>query len=195
MPNNTFTRIYTALVIIAAFLYFATLMVILTFKPLPADGREDAVIVLGCAVIGYHPSNTMYARTYAAINYYKSNPNAVFVLSGGQGPQESITEAQAMKKLMLDGGIPEEKIILEEKATSTNENYKYSKKLLDEYFDRPYTIAYVTNDFHCYRAGELAKNNGFSDVRCIPAYTPKGAVMLCYAREILAVMKLWILGS
>ena len=135
----------------------------------------------------------MYARTYAAIDFYYKNPDTVFVLSGGKGPQEDITEAAAMEKLMLDAGVPRENLILEEKATSTSENYKYSKQLLDGYFkDKPYKTAFVTNDFHCYRAGKLAKLNGFEDIRCIPAATPKNAVVLCYVREVLAVIKLWI---
>ncbi len=193
LPDSRFTRIYAAAVACAALFFAAVLTIIITFKPEKANGSENAVIVLGCAVIGDRPSNTMYARTYAALNYYKSNQSAVFVVSGGKGPQESITEAKAMKKLLLDGGIPEDQIILEEQATSTTENFIHSKKLLDEMFgDKPYTAAFVTNDFHCYRAGRLAKIHGFENIRCISADTPKGAVLLCYAREVLAVIKLWI---
>lgn len=196
LPSNKFTHIYTGIVIAAAAFFLIVTAVIITFGPDTADGSEDAVIVLGCAVIGDRPSNTMYARTTAAVQYYKKNPNAVFVLSGGRGAQETISEAEAMKRLMLAGGIPENRLIIEDKATSTSENYIYSKKLLDSYFNgRPYTAAYVTNDFHCYRAGRLAYINGFTDIRCIPAPTPKGAVLLCYAREVLAVIKLWIFKS
>ncbi|MBQ9519797.1 MAG: YdcF family protein, partial [Firmicutes bacterium] len=119
-----------------------------------------------------------------------------FVVSGGQGAQESITEAKAMKTLLLDGGVPESQIILEENATSTSENFIYSKQILDEYFgDKPYNAAFVTNDFHCYRAGRLANIHDLENIRCISAKTPKGAVLLCYAREVLAVIKLWLLKS
>ena len=197
LPSNKFTRFYTGGVIAAAIIFLCIIYTIVSFKPQSADGSEDAVIVLGCAVIGSRPSNTMYARTYSAIRYYYSqNSDTVFVVSGGRGPQEDMTEAKAMQKLLLDAGIPQSQILLEEQATSTSENFIYSKKILDEYFkNKPYSAAFVTNDFHCYRAGELAKLHGFKNVRCISAKTPKGAILLCYVREVLAVLKLWILKN
>ena len=193
LPANKYTRAYAFLTAAAVVVYAGIAGYIIFNRPVQADGNEDAVIVLGCAVIGDRPSNTMYARTYAAIEYYKQNPDAVFVLSGGKGPQEDISEAKAMEKLMLDGGVPQENLVLEENATSTYENFQYSKELLDGYFNsKNYAAAFVTNDFHCYRAGRLAAFNGFANIHCIPAQTPKNAVLLCYAREVLAVLKLWI---
>ena len=164
LPDNRFTRIYAVLAAAAFFVMLAALAVICLKKPKLANGKQNGVVVLGCAVIGTRPSSTMRARIAAAYGYYQKYPsNTVFVLSGGKGPQEDISEAEAMKQLMLDCGVPEEQLILEDKATSTEENFIYSKKLLDEHFGSGefYDLAFVTNDFHCYRAGVLAKKCGF----------------------------------
>ncbi|MBR6401047.1 MAG: YdcF family protein [Firmicutes bacterium] len=193
LPDNKYTRIYALAVAAGAAVYAGIACFIALDRPQTADGSEDAVIVLGCAVIGDRPSNTMYARTLAAAAFAAKNPDAVFVLSGGKGPQEDISEAEAMEKLLLDCGIPPQKIIIEDRATSTTQNFTYSKELLDRHFGgENYSAAFVTNDFHCYRAGRLAQLCGFDDIRCIPAKTPRNAVLLCYMREVLAVIKMWI---
>lgn len=193
LPKSRLTTIYTVLVGLGFAAFFAVLAVIFMMRPTNADGTEDAVIVLGCAVVGSRPSSTMVARTEAAYEYYLKNPKAVFVLSGGMGPQEELTEAEAMKKLLLSAGIPEDQLLLEEKATSTSENFRFSKEILDAYFKNDYKAAFVTNDFHCYRAGRLALIQGFDKITCIPARTPKNAALLCYVREVFAVVKLWVL--
>ncbi|MBO5560269.1 MAG: YdcF family protein [Firmicutes bacterium] len=196
MPQKKWAKIYKALVFTGFAVFFAITAIIIFARPPKADTKVDAVIVLGCAVVGDRPSNTMVARTNAAYEYYKQNHDAIFVVSGGKGPQENISEASAMEKLLIYKGIPEEKIYIEDKASSTTENFRYSKEVLDRHFDKkPYTAAFVTNDFHCYRAGRLAKLNGFDDIACVPAETPKSAVILCYAREVLAVIKMWVFGN
>lgn len=196
LPVNKWTRIYKVLSFTGFAAFFAIIAVIVFGCPPKAEEKVDAVIVLGCAVVGDRPSNTMYARTNAAYEYYKQNHDAVFVLSGGKGPQELVTEASAMEKLLIYQGIPEENLYIEDRATSTTENFKYSKEVLDRHFNgKSYTTAFVTNDFHCYRAGQLAKICGFENIACIPAKTPKSAVVICYAREVLAVIKLWIFRS
>lgn len=193
LPVNKWTKIYKGLIFAGFAVFFVIIAVIVFARPPKAEERVDAVIVLGCAVVGDRPSNTMYARTRAAYEYYKQNHDTIFVLSGGKGPQELVSEASAMEKLLIYQGIPEENLYLEDQATSTSENFTYSKELLDRHFNgKKYTTAFVTNDFHCYRAGKLAKICGFENIACIPAETPKSAVILCYAREVLAVIKLWI---
>lgn len=193
LPDNKYTRIYTAFAAAGFVLFFVIIAIIVFMKPAEADGTEDAVVVLGCAVIGDRPSNTMRKRVNAAYEYSLKNPKAVFVLSGGKGPQEDVTEAYAMQKLMLELGVPEDRLILEEKATGTTENFVFSKELLDKHFNGKYKTAFVTNDFHCYRAGRLALLHGYDQITSIPAETPRTSLVLCYIREVLAVIKLWIL--
>ena len=73
--------------------------------------QEDAIIVLGAAVRGEEISGALQKRLDVAIEYYQKNPDVVIVVTGGQGPQEDITEALAMERYLLANGIPKEKII------------------------------------------------------------------------------------
>lgn len=154
--------------------------------------KEDAVIVLGAGVQGEKVSLTLKNRLDRAVEYYSVNPHAVIVVSGGQGYGEDITEALAMERYLLENGIPDENIIKEENATSTAENFKFSKELLDEYFNRPYTVAYITNDFHIYRAGLIASSQGFRNATYCHSSAPFYMVITNGIRESLAVMYQWV---
>lgn len=99
-----------------------------------------------------------------------------------------------MERYLVDKGIPKQFIIKEEKATSTYENFQYSKELLDEYYKkRPYQIAFVTNDFHIYRASLLAKAAGLNATHK-HAPTAWYSLPMSYLREVLAVLKHWVFG-
>ncbi len=158
--------------------------------------EEDAIIVLGAAVRGERISGALQKRLDVAIEYYQENPDVVIVVTGGQGPQEDITEALAMERYLLANGIPKEKIIKEEKATSTYENFKFSKELLDNYFAElgvtEYELAYVTDDYHIYRAGQLAKIAGLGEMTHCHSNTHKSIILPSGLRECMAIVKLWI---
>lgn len=158
--------------------------------------EEDAIIVLGAAVRGERISGALQKRLDVAIEYYQENPDVVIVVTGGQGPQEDITEALAMERYLLENGIPKEKIIKEEKATSTYENFKFSKELLDKYFAElgvtEYELAYVTDDYHIYRAGQLAKIAGLGEMTHCHSNTHKSIILPSGLRECMAIVKLWI---
>ncbi|MBR1442613.1 MAG: YdcF family protein [Firmicutes bacterium] len=193
LPENKFSKIYIGLSVFATLVYSLIFIFLTLYIPDTAVGNEDAVIVLGCSVKGDKPSNFLMARTNAAYEYYKINPSAVFVLSGGKGSQENISEAEAMKRLLLDSGIPEDRLLLEDKATTTKENFRYSKLILDKYFDnKPYSAVYITNTFHCYRSLKIAEISGYDNIKCYPAETPSVGMFLNYYREAFAVIKFWI---
>ena len=84
------------------------------------------------------------------------------------------------------------KIIKEENATSTYENFVYSKQILDKKFGENYSAAYVTNDYHIYRAGALAKIAGFGNLTHSHSTTVWYTVIPSCMRECMAVIKLWI---
>src|SRR5699024_8835907 len=91
---------------------------------------EDVIIVLGCGIRGDMVSDQLARRLDAAIRYHTQNPDAMILVSGGQGPQESVTEALAMETYLIAGGIPSDKIIKEESSTSTYSNLLFSKEIL-----------------------------------------------------------------
>lgn len=156
-----------------------------------ADFTEDAVIVLGAGVRGERVSRTLQQRLDAAVVYAEKNPRAILVVSGGQGAQETVTEAYAMRKYLIQRGVAAERILSEECATSTQENFRFSKQLLDGVFDKPYRAAYITNNFHAYRAGQYAKREGI-DAVSYPAPLDWHQIPINYVRELFAVGAMWV---
>ena len=156
--------------------------------------REDAVIVLGAGISGETVTYPLAYRLDAAVDYFHKNPAAVIVVSGGQGFQESIPEAEAMRKYLVNKGIPPEKILEENQSTSTLENFRFSKAVLDKYFNRPYTFAVITSDFHVYRATRYAAIEGLACTH-LHAKIQWYLIPMSYLRECSAVVKLWIVGS
>jgi len=191
-PNNKIIKTLKITVYAGFIFLFSTMIFIfISSKTNPADFTEDAVIVLGTAVHGERPSTPLILRLEKCIEYTKKNPKAIIIVSGGQGAQEDVTEAYAMKKYLTKKGIKAENIIEEDKATSTNENFKYSKIILDNYFNKNYKVAYITNDFHSYRSYKLAKLNGINALS-YNTNTNITAVLPSYMREVLALIQLYI---
>ena len=96
------------------------------------EQQADAVIVLGAAVHGDRVTWVLSNRLDAAIAYLEAHPDAIAVVSGGQGAGETVTEGSAMRKYLLEHGIAEDRVIAEERATNTTENFLFSKALIDE---------------------------------------------------------------
>jgi uncharacterized SAM-binding protein YcdF (DUF218 family) len=153
--------------------------------------EEDAVIVLGAGLRGENVSQHLKNRLDAAIVYHENNPDALIVVSGGQGVDEVIDEATAMERYIVKHGVPTEKIVKESLSTSTEENFLFSKQILDDYFEDDYKIAYITNDFHAYRSGCRAKAAGFSSITHYGAKTPLHSVLPNGFREVSGVLEFW----
>ncbi len=156
--------------------------------------NEDAVVVLGAGIRGDRVTLPLKMRLDKAIEYHYKNPDALIVVTGGQGLQETVTEAYAMAKYLVQNGVDSSKILKEEKATSTFENMKYSKAILDNYFSNDYSVVVITNNFHIFRGATIAKNTGFKDVTHMHAGLQWYNLMPCFLRESLAVIKMIVLG-
>ena len=90
------------------------------------DREYDYIIVLGAAVHGDTPSLSLVERMSAARDYMQTHPQTIAIVSGGQGSDENISEAEAMTAWLTDKGIDKSRIIAEDKATSTLENLENS---------------------------------------------------------------------
>jgi len=156
--------------------------------------KEDAVIVLGAAVHGKTPSLTLKRRLDAAVDYHTQNPDALIIVSGGQGAQEDISEAEAMKTYLIEQGVKEDKIIKEDKSTSTNKNFKFSKQILTENFGDDYTACFITNEYHILRASLCAKRVGIKAATHLHSNTNLSYLLSGVLRECLAVVYHLILG-
>ena len=123
-------------------------------------GDYDALIVLGAAVHGDRVTWVLSNRLDAAYDYAAAHPDTVLVVSGGQGGGESVTEASAMAKYLITKGVDPGRILLEERAESTAENFAFSKAILDERLGTDASIGFVTTRFHVYRASRVAQKEG-----------------------------------
>ena len=153
---------------------------------------EDVVLILGAGIRGEALNPHLQNRLDAALAYYGQNPDAVFVVSGGQGNGEGIPESLAMERYLLAKGIPAERILQENQATSTKENIRYAKELLDGYLDAPYRVTIITSDYHVYRATRIAKETGWDRVTHCGGATPLVLLLPNGLRECLAVVEQWL---
>lgn len=159
-----------------------------------ADYTEEAVIVLGAGIRGDKVTLPLKMRLDKAIEYHRKNPDALIVVTGGQGFQETVTEAYAMEKYLIENGVDKNIIVKEEKATSTAENMEFSKEILSDYFDDEYSVVVITNNFHIFRGVAIAKSAGFDEVLHMHAGLQWYNIIPCYLRESAAVAKMLILN-
>ena len=159
--------------------------------PLPAD----AVIVLGAGVNGTEPSLSLRTRLDKALDYLERWPDVPAVLTGGTGYGEEISEAQCMYDYLTEHGVEPDRLILEDQASNTAENFAFSKPLLEEAGVDPAAgrVAVVTNDFHIARAELIAARQGFGDTVGIPAPLPWLHLEVnYYLREAFALVKTFL---
>jgi len=122
------------------------------------DGPADCVIVLGAGVDGTRPSLSLLWRLREAKDWLDRYPEASCIVTGSQGPDELISEAQCMFTWLTDAGIAPERVIMEDMADDTEQNLRYSFAIAEERgFE---TLAVLTADYHVCRAALLAKANG-----------------------------------
>lgn len=152
------------------------------------EAKVQYLIILGCKLEGDQPGRCLQARIDRAAEYLLEHPDVIAIGSGGQGSNEAIPEGKAIKNSLLQYGIGEERILVEDRSTSTYENFVFTKQILDEREKgKAYNIAFVTNDFHLYRSRYLAKYVGFSAVG-LSAPTPRELLLPNLIREICSVL-------
>ncbi len=160
------------------------------------DPGREYLIVLGAAVYGDQPSLTLIRRLEGAADYLGQYPSSVAIVSGGMGPGETVSEAQAMYDWLLRRGISPERVIMEPKATSTEENLKNSFDIIRSRGDDPAgNVAIVSSAYHLYRAKTMARSLGVPDAAGVAAPWGYFFVMLNYfIREAFGVTHLWVFG-
>lgn len=153
------------------------------------ESKPDYIIVLGAGIRGRTMQLVQLQRTETALTYIKKYPEAKVVLSGGRGPGEEISEAEAMREYLVRKGVSSNRIIKEEKSKNTVENMKFSYNIIKAISgSRKQNIAIVTSNFHVFRARFLAKRVGMNS-EGIAAPVTKLLIPNYYVREYFAVIK------
>ena len=149
------TVVYGSLSFVTFMIYSVFLMII------PRSKDFDYVIIHGAGLInGEKVSRLLQERLDKAILVYSKDPSPTKLIpSGGKGSDENISEAEAMKRYLLEQGIPESDILMEDRSTTTLENLKFSKDIIDSREGRKYT-ALVTSNYHVYRALRYCRRVG-----------------------------------
>ena len=194
LPHNKLTFFVKGAVATGYVFLFIVLLFILTGVRENVTYNESVLVVLGCQVRGDRPSAYLWERIKKAENYAKRNPSCIIIASGGQGKDEIKSEARAIKDELVKMGIEPERILLEERSATTEENFRFSKEIADKTLNEGYTLAYVTNDFHCYRAGLIARKCG-TEATSLPAHSPYIGVVPNFTREVMALVHFWIFGK
>ena len=157
-----------------------------------APANLDYLIVLGAQVREDGPSVVLKYRLDAAAQYLKENNSTVCIVTGGHGPNEPFPEGQGMKDYLVKAGIPADRILVEDQASNTVENIRYSKALMSS---PDASAAIVTNDFHVTRGLALARKQGLTNVYAVaapsnPLYYPNNML-----REFFGLTKDFLKGN
>jgi uncharacterized SAM-binding protein YcdF (DUF218 family) len=187
------TGMITAICFVGAFVISISMLKAMNDKP---DGKPVTLVVLGCQINGETPSRMLKSRLDTAYEYLSAHPDTVAIVSGGQGSDEPITEAQCMYDCLSAMGIPPERLIKEEQATSTWGNLTYSLDIIEaETGSRPTCLGVVSSEYHLFRTGLQAKEFGLQIIG-IPARTGSFDRWLHYfVREIAGVWHYLLLGG
>lgn len=180
--------VLTALLLLALCMVGLLGRIVLSARQTNEGGRT--VVVLGCQVRGTQPSLMLSCRLEAARDYLLAHEEAVAVLSGGQGADEDISEAECMYRYLTACGIEPARLYKEDASSSTRENLQFSKSII-EHEGLDANIVIVTNGFHEYRAGRIADSLGLSHT----AYAGKTPFYLAapyYLRECFGVLYEWM---
>ncbi len=146
-------------------------------------------LVLGAALWNDRPSPALRERLNLAFSLYQAGKVEWILCSGGLGSDSSISEAEGMRRYLVDLGIPTNRILTENQSHDTKTNLAYSKELLDQ---KGLTNVYlVSHDYHLYRALRYAEREGLS---AAPAPAHSQVLFMPYhkVRESFALLKTYI---
>lgn len=145
----------------------------------------DVLLILGCRVRGDQPEETLQMRIEAAAEYLKNNPDVIAIACGGiVHDDQTKSEAQAISEGLTAKGVEIERIILEDKSTTTRENFLNAMEIMDKMSDEKLKVAIISSEHHLLRASLLAKKCGL-EVTTVPAPSPKKLLLKNYAREFI----------
>lgn len=155
----------------------------------------DYLLILGGNVIGEDtPSPQLLERMKAALRYLNEHKSVIAVPCGGcfrEGQKKS--EAAIIADYLIENGISADRIILEDKSTTTYENFEFALPIIKEHSGREICqipIAFLSSDYHMHRAGVIAKQSGIKDVRRVSCPTP-GSEFKRFGREYIVAFEMF----
>ena len=153
----------------------------------------DYIVVLGAQVHDDgSPSLVLQYRLDTALDYLAHNPSTRCIVSGGQGPNETMPEAAGMANYLAAHGIERERILVEDRSQNTMQNIAYSRELMDA---PECSVGIVTNNFHVYRSVKIAQKAGLENACGIAAHSTLHSLPNNMLREGLGIVKDYLVGN
>ena len=190
------TRIFTVLLVIGLLVVGITEAIIIHASFGDPEESVDYMVVLGAKVNADGPSVSLWDRIAGAYEYLEAHPDVTAILSGGQGSDEPITEAECMYRELVLLGIDPKRLWREEDATSTWENLQFSLNLIESKTGtRPTKLGVLSSEYHLFRASLFADACGVEFVG-IPAKTSRASQAINhFMREVAGVWHYILLGG
>lgn len=190
-------KVIKTLICIGLVVFFVIEGIIICY-PKKSIESTDYIIVLGAGLNNRNElSQTLRDRLNAALYCISEyNKDSYIVVSGGQGEDEDMSEAEAMEGYLLEKGVSKDRIIKEDKSRNTFENFKFSKEKIEEHSNKELkdvSVKIVTTDFHAFRSSNmLAKRNGYENIEVYSSNTVNYLVPVFYTREAVALVKSYV---
>jgi uncharacterized SAM-binding protein YcdF (DUF218 family) len=193
---RTVTKVFTTILILGLLVVGTTEAIIIHKSFGDPEAQVTYMVVLGAKVNKDGPSVSLWDRISETYSYLEFHPQTIAVLSGGQGTDEPITEAECMYRELVNLGISPKRLWIEDEATSTWENLKFSLDLIEEKTGvRPTRIGVLSSEYHLFRASLFAKACDVEFIG-IPARTSRwGQRINHFMREVAGVWHYLILGG
>ena len=158
------------------------------------DTAAPYLIVCGAGINGSVPSRSMTDRLERTVDWLAENPDGTAILSGSQGPDEDISEAEAMYTWLTARGVDPSRLLLEDRADNSRQNIEYSLALIAQKGGDPTgRVAILSSEYHLYRLGYMAEKLG-CDPALVAAPTTKASLLVNYAiREAFAMWKIYLI--
>lgn len=190
------TRIFTTILVIGLLIVGITEAIVIAFSFGNPKKQVDYMVVLGAKVNADGPSVSLWDRICGAYTYLEEHPDVIAVLSGGQGTDEPITEAECMYRELVSLGIDPKRLWVEDEATSTWENLRFSLDLIEaKTGQRPATLGILSSEYHLFRASLFTRACGVDFVG-IPAKTSRPAQAINhFMREVAGIWHYLLLGG
>ncbi len=196
----------------AAGLVILLILEILIFYRIPAAAEPglDYVIVLGSSVEDDGPGKVLARRLDKAVEYAGENPDTMIIVSGGKDGFDPVTEASVMRDYLMERGISEDSIILEDESLNTVQNIQYSAEKIaraeemksegvkdpaSRIFNGAPRVGILTSNFHLYRALKIAARQGLENAYGIAASCDPVLLAHLSVRDALAILKDRLAGN
>jgi uncharacterized SAM-binding protein YcdF (DUF218 family) len=122
--------------------------------------------------------------------YLKEHPEAVIIASGGIKDKELPTEAESIKNDLIEHGIAQDRIYVEGRSATTDENFANSAEIIREH-DLSRNVLISSDGFHLYRCGKLAEKYGLVPAS-VSARTPWALLPGSWIREVSVILHAWM---